>query len=143
MSALKIIPIVALAILGHSECNAQFARASAPIVTNSAGQPIPISKSDSLASTDGSSELGVALVIDGSLGHQLQDFYERCPGLVTAFNNLRKRPGFDMQFAPKGKTAFDRILDDALTNRRQLCDEYVVKNSQFNTTSGVSSCFAH
>lgn len=61
---------------------------------------------------------------------ELQQFYNKCPGLVTAFHLLRFRLDFDFGFPPEGHAAFTKVLDDALAKRQQLTEEYVRKATE-------------
>lgn len=57
---------------------------------------------------------------------ETQALFNMCPGLVTAFYNLRFHADFDFEFPPEGQAAFFKVLDDALAKRKQLADEYVL-----------------
>ncbi|MEZ6135390.1 MAG: hypothetical protein R3C53_10820 [Pirellulaceae bacterium] len=88
-------------------------------------------RGDNIARLPGSLD---ALAAAGSLREQYQVFYRRCPGLITAFDDLRKRPEFDMRFPnEEAKAAFGKLMDEAVASRQKLCSAYELKAKTSST----------
>lgn len=123
--------LVFLALVLCSQCYAQeivVEAFSEPVVANSQGKIVPISQADNVGGRADPSAPPQLLSASGSIRHQFEVLYRYTPGLVTPLTELRKRSSFDFQFEPKVKAALDKLLDNAISDRKKICDEYELKS---------------